>query len=394
MTVSDLISWRPLSSHISASADRSSPLRGFAPTRGPRLAAAGTAARVPGKQTSPYRRLLNAARDIFYIAVAAAVGLSCDGSGKPPRPKVVLYCSADRVYAEPIIAEYEKRTGVDVLPLFDTEDTKTVGLVRRIQAEAAAPIADVFWSSEVFHTVRLAREGLLAPYAGAATADWPKHLRDPDGLWHGFALRARVIAYHTGRVKPDEAPRKLEDLLDPKWKGRIAMAMPLAGTTSGDVASWYVHYGPDRAEEILRGLKANQVKLAAGNSHAVRMLSTGRADVCLTDTDDVYAGQRNGWRIAFHYLDQGGAGVLVIPNTAAMIKGGPNPEQGRKLMAFLLGGQVECRLAESDSHNTPIRVTESDPAWKYRIPNQLDIDYQKVADQLPTAIEKGMEILR
>jgi iron(III) transport system substrate-binding protein len=331
----------------------------------------------------------------FLMAVWAG-GLGCSGCGKADRPQVVLYCSADRVYAEPIIAEYEKRSGVDVRVLFDTEDTKTVGLVRRIRAEArgGSPAADVFWSSEVFHTVRLAGEGLLAPYAGAEVADWPKHLKDPQGLWYGLALRARVIAYHTGRVKADEAPGKLEDLLEAKWKDRIAMAKPVAGTTTGDVASWFVHYGPQRAQHILRGLKANRVKLAGGNSKAVRMLATGRADVCLTDTDDVYAGQRNGWPIAFRYLDQGGRGVLVIPNTAAMVKGGPNPEQGRKLMAFLLGGEVERRLAESDSHNTPIRMTESDPHWKYRIPNQLEIDYQRVADHLSTAIEKGMEILR
>ncbi|HUU23674.1 MAG TPA: extracellular solute-binding protein [Phycisphaerae bacterium] len=335
---------------------------------------------------------------LFTIAATMAglltAGLSCSRGSTPSTPRVVLYCSADRVYAEPIIAEYEKATGVDVLALYDSEDAKTVGLAKRIRAEARAPVADVFWSSEVFHTVRLAREGLLAPYAGAETADWPRHFKDPDGLWHGFALRARVIAFHTGRVKADEAPRRLEDLLDARWKGRIAMAKPLAGTTQGDVASWFVHYGPQRAEEMLRGLKANQVKLVAGNSAAVRMLSEGRADVCLTDSDDVYSGQRNGWSIAFHYLDQGGAGALVIPNTAAMIKGGPDPEQGRKLMAFLLGGQVERRLAASDSHNTPVRLDVAEVDQAYRIPRQLEVDYGQVADHLPTAVEKGMEILR
>ena len=329
------------------------------------------------------------------ILVAASVGgFSCSRSSGPSRPRVVLYCSVDRVYAEPILAEYEKRTGVDVLALYDSEDTKTVGLVRRLRAEAKAPAADVFWSNEIFHTVRLARDGLLAPYAGAEAAGWPQHLKDPRGLWHGFALRARVIAYHTDRVKADEAPRRLEDLLDAKWKGRIAMAKPVAGTTQGDVASWFVHYGPQRAGQILCGLKANGVKLAAGNSHAVRMLSEGRADVCLTDTDDVYSGQRNGWPIAFHYLDQGGAGVLVIPNTAALIGNGPHPEQGRQLMAFLLGGEVERRLAASDSHNAPVRLDPSEADAKYRIPKPLAIDYAQVADCLPIAVEKGMEILR
>jgi len=331
---------------------------------------------------------------IAVVVALLAAGLSCSRSSTPSKPKVVLYCSTDRDYAEPIIAAYEKATGVDVLPLFDSEDVKHVALVKRIRAEAEAPAADVFWSSEIFHTVRLAKEGLLAPYTDEGVADWPAHLKDPKGLWYGFGLRARVIAYHTARVKADEAPKRLEDLLDPKWKGRVAMAQPVAGTTQGDVASWFVHYGPKRAEEILRGLKANEVKLVKGNSIAVRMLSEGRADVCLTDTDDVYRGQANGWAIDFHFLDQGGEGALVIPNTASLIKGGPNPEQGRKLMAFLLGGEVERRLAASDSHNTPVRLDPSEVDGKYRVPASLAVDYGQVAEKLPTAVEKGMEILR
>ena len=97
------------------------------------------------------------------------------------------------------------------------------------------------------------------------------------------------------------------------------MAAPEFGTTGGDVASWFAHYDSARATEILEGLKANDIRLVAGNSTAVRMVATGQADVCFTDTDDVYAAQRNGWPIAMNPLDQGGAGALVIPNTAALL---------------------------------------------------------------------------
>ncbi len=84
------------------------------------------------------------------------IGLSC--RDRSDRPQVVLYCSVDQEIAEPIIAEFEKHSGVKVLAKYDTEASKTVGLVQRIRAEAAAPAADVFWSGEVFHTIRLARE--------------------------------------------------------------------------------------------------------------------------------------------------------------------------------------------------------------------------------------------
>ena len=334
-----------------------------------------------------------------FLTLAACVPAACRSAPPPETPQqVVVYCSVDQQIAEPVLARFEKDTGVKVLARFDTEAAKTVGLVQRLRTESARPAADVFWSGEVFHTVRLAQEGLLAPYLGAGEAPapmpWPKGLADPQGRWHGFALRARVIAYHTGRVKAKEAPKRIEDLLDPKWRGRVVMASPEAGTTSGHVAALFVFYGPQVAEQMLKGLCANGVRLVSGNSTAVRMVATGQADVCLTDTDDVYAAQRNGWPVAMHLCGHGEQGALVIPNTVALIKGAPHPEAARRLMAFLLGEDVERMLAASDAHTTPVHESVAKEFPAYAIPDRLPVDYAKVADMLPAAIETATKILR
>ncbi len=327
-------------------------------------------------------------------ALYLSVGVSCNSNSDQEQPSVGLYFSVDQAVAEPIIAEFERNSGIKVLARFDTESSKTVGLVQRLRAEAETPVADVFWSSEVFYTIRLAREGILASYTGDQTNNWPKGFLDPQKRWYGFALRARVIVYSTKRVSKEEAPKCLEELLDPKWKGRLAMAWPEFGTTGGDVASWFAHYGQDKAESILVALKNNKVRLVEGNSSAVRMVATGQADVALTDTDDVYAGQRNGWPIAMNYLNQGDDGVLVIPNTAAIIAGAPHRDQANKLMAFLLSEQVETMLARSDSHNTPVHKSLAEQFPEYAIPNHLNIDYEKVTEKLPMAIRAASRILR
>ena len=172
------------------------------------------------------------------------------------------------------------------------------------------------------------------------------------------------------------------------------MAAPEFGTTGGDVASWFAHYDFTRAKETLERLKANEIRLVAGNSTAVRMVATGQADVCFTDTDDVYAAQRNGWPVAMNYLDQGGDGALAIPNTAALIKGGGNPEEAEELMEFLLNEQLEQMLLVSDSHNCPIRSAPAEQFKMYAIPKPLSVDYEKIADRLPMAIRTAREILR
>ena len=329
----------------------------------------------------------------LLIALLSFAGLSCKSKSNESRRQIVLYCSVDQVVAEPIVAEFEKQTGIKVLARYDTEAGKTVGLTQLLRAQKDSPVADVFWSSEVFHTIRLARERLLTSYHGDDVKDWPGPA-DPQGRWYGFALRARVIGYSTKRVSSADAPKTLEELLESKWKGRIVMADPRFGTTGGDVASWFAHYGGEQATEILNALKNNEVRIVDGNSTAVRMVATGQADVCMTDTDDVYAAQRNGWPVAMNYLDQNGDGVLTIPNTVAIIKGGPNPDEAESLLKFLLSEKVERMLARSDSHNTPVRASLAAEFTDYAIPEPLEIDYEKVADELPTAIRRAGEVLR
>lgn len=305
---------------------------------------------------------------------------------------VVLYCSADQTAAEPVIAEFEKVTGIKVKVRFDSEATKTVGLVQKIRAESGRPLADVFWSNEIFNTIRLGNEGLLEPFRNEQTQNQPGPA-DVNGCWYGFAMRARVIAYNNNKIKDTEAPKTLEQLLDSKWRGRMVMADPGFGTTGGDVASWFAHYGQARATEILKSLAANKVKLVEGNSTAVRMIASGQADVCLTDTDDVYAAIRNNWPVSMNYLDVNSAGCLVIPNTAAIIKGAPHRLQAERLMDFLLSERREEILVESDSHNTPVHKDIARKYPQYAIGSALKLDYSEIAARLPSAIRLAREIL-
>jgi iron(III) transport system substrate-binding protein len=330
------------------------------------------------------------------LAVAAILAAGCEGRGGAEanaQRKVVVYCSVDPEFAAGILEAFEKHTGVRAVVRYDEEATKTTGLVQRLRAEAGHPAADVFWSGECFQTIALADEGILAPYRGPAVKDWPAQFADPNGRWHAFGLRMRVIAWNTRRVKPAEAPNKIEDLLDAKWKGRLVMANPAFGTTRGDVASWFAHYGPRRAREILRGLAGNGMRQVQGNSTAVRTVAHGEADVCLTDTDDVYVARRNGWPIAMAPLDQGGAGALAIPNTVALVKGAGNEAAAGELIEFLLSETVERMLADSESHNVPVRPALAAQYAKYALGKPLEIDYRKVAADQPAAIAAVKEIL-
>ncbi len=339
-----------------------------------------------------FNRLLGPAAGMTVLLCAAMISFS--GCHKEPgKPVLVVYCSADQEYAEPILAEFQKKTGIQLQVRYDSEANKTVGLIQRLRAEKAQPVADVFWSNEVFHTIRLAQEGLLQPYRSNKLPACGAYCAG-DACWHGMALRARAIAYNPQRVKAEQAPRRLEDLLAAKWKGRLAMAGPQFGTTGGDVASWFVHYGPEQARRILQGLADNKVRLADSNSAAVKLVATGQVDAALTDTDDVYAAQRNGWSVAMNLLDQDGQGALVIPNTVAIVRNGPHADLAGRLVEYLLSQAVEEALATSDAHNTPADPVLREKFKQYEIPHPLKIDYAKVSQAMPEALAAANEVLK
>ena len=334
---------------------------------------------------------------VLCIGILVAALCGCRDTSTPPK-QAVLYCSVDQDIAKPIVEAFEKQTGIKVLARYDSEASKTVGLVQKLRNEAAHPAADVFWSNEMVYMIRLAREGLLQAVNENPAADavypWTGTITGPQEMWRGFALRVRAIAYNTKKVTKEQAPKKLEDLLDPRWKGRIVMARPEFGTTGGDIASWFAHYGPDKAKEILRGLKANDVRFVDGNSMSAQAVADGRAEIGLTDSDDAYAQQREKNPVGFNYLDQGGEGVLTIPNTVALVKGGPHAAEAKALYEFLLGKKVERMLAGSDSHNTPVRPEVAKDFPQYAIGHPLKIDYEKVADQIGPALDACKEVFK
>ncbi|MFN7021069.1 MAG: extracellular solute-binding protein [Phycisphaerales bacterium] len=343
----------------------------------------------------------NAARRAFMLASLGVLLAACeraappaDGSpdGKPPAP-VVVYCSADAPIAQPVLDAFEKKTGIPVKPVFDTEATKVTGLVNRIIAEQEAGrfSADVWWSGEPFGTIRLANARALAEYhSGTAEHDfaeilgegWPRALRASDGTWYGFARRVRVLIYNTRFVTEEDVPRDLSYLADPRFKGRVALARPEFGTTRGHMAALRT-LGRDVFRDWLEDLARNDVRLYDGNASVARAVGSGEMWLGLTDSDDAYIAKANGWPVGFiavsnvpvrswhrRALSSAGTrleafpeGSMQVPSTVAMLRNAPNPAGAARLIDFLLSRQCEAMLASSESRNLPTpRGLETTPA--------------------------------
>ena len=122
------------------------------------------------------------------------------------RPRVVLYCAQDPPFAESLLADFTRNTGVEVASKFDTEADKSVSLYEALVREKAHPRCDVFWNNEILHVMRLRQHGLLEPYASPAAATYPDWTRPADQTWQAFAARARILLVNT-KVPAAERPR-------------------------------------------------------------------------------------------------------------------------------------------------------------------------------------------
>lgn len=266
----------------------------------------------------------------------------------------VVYTSTDQEYAEVVLKEAEAAIGQKVTAVFDAEASKTVGLERRLAAEKSKPKADIFWNSEFLRTHRLDKQGLLAATNVDKSFNLPAGVVTPHSV--GFGIRGRVLAVHTPSVPETDRPKRIEDLTDPRWKGKVAIGQPLFGTTSTHFAALHAQWGEAKFTTFLKALKANGVMILPGNGDVRDAVVAGRAWVGLTDTDDAIGALRRQQPLAMVFPDQQGEGAFGVYMTVAKIAGGPNPAGAQKLVEYLSSEKTETRLIELGAVQIPVRA--------------------------------------
>jgi iron(III) transport system substrate-binding protein len=299
-------------------------------------------------------------------------------------PELVVYSALDKEFAEPILESYGGVTGVTVLPKFDIESTKTVGLAEAIIQEKSRPRCDVFWNNEILHTLRLEKLGLLDPYQPTNAGDYPANMQSPVHTWHGFAARARVLIVNTNLVPEEKRPDSVLDLIDPEWKGRVGIAKPLFGTAATHAAVLFSKWGDDEAKKFFADVKEN-CKIEAGNKQVARDVASGALAWGVTDTDDAIGELESGMPVAIIYPDQAPdqMGTLFIPNTVAIIKGCPHPMEARRFVDSLLTPQIETQLAKSASAQIPLnkKVKDKLRTESPKTIRAMEVDFQAASEK-------------
>jgi iron(III) transport system substrate-binding protein len=323
---------------------------------------------------------------VLAAVVLAGVWLSLLPSSGTDLKTLVVYCAHDRVFAEQILDDFTRLTGIRVQVRYDTEATKSLGLINLIVQERQQPRCDVFWNNELLGMVELQQQGMLVPYQGSGWQRMPERYRDAGGCWVGFAARMRVAIFNIQQVSAGEEILQTLFTLEPS---RLAVAKPLFGTTLTHYTVLWNVWGSEKLKTWHQDLRLRGLREVDGNAAVKDLVARGTCDAGLTDTDDVFVALDEGLpvemlpvRVANEPGDEkdqeGSKFTICIPNTVGIIHGTKHRDAAERLVNFLVSAETELKLAQSRARQIPLGPVD---------PSQIPPEVQKLTDWAKDGID-------
>ena len=195
---------------------------------------------------------------IFTFIIHTIISFSAYSAGE-----VNVYSYRQPILIDPFFEKFTNSTGIKVNVLHAKK-----GLLERLLSEGSNTPADVVLTVDIARLNQFVEEDVLTPVESSVLQkNIPSHLRDSEKRWFAFSKRARIVVASKDRVEPG-AIKKIEDLSDPEWKGRICTRKGSHDYNRSLLASIIAAHGEAKAEEWTRGLVANLARKPEGNDRA------------------------------------------------------------------------------------------------------------------------------
>jgi iron(III) transport system substrate-binding protein len=293
------------------------------------------------------------------LVSALTLAVLAGSAGAQAQKKLVVYSANESTLNDLVFNAFTKETGIQVEPV-------TAGsgvIVRRIQAEKQRPLGDIIWG--VSRSLLQSNKALFTPYLSKNHDAIPAEYRDPDNLWIGNNLHLLVILQNTKLLPATDGPKSWADLLDPKWKGKIAFTDPansgsaytnvtmLVDLWGGGEAGWtkvkalFANMKVlNRSSLVFQGVGNGEYPLGISLEYAGPMWAAGGAPVKTIYPSD---------------------GTLATMEGVAIIKGGPNLESAKAFVDY---------INRKDVREMILKAT-------YRRPARGDLDLSTLPGGLP-----------
>ena len=325
-------------------------------------------------------------------ATAATAALLClTAFGASPASadgEVNVYTYRETKLIQPLFDAFTKDTGIKVNVV-----SASSGLEQRIKAEGANSPADVLLTVDIGRIDEAVQVGVTQPIkSDVIDKIVPAQYRDPDGHWAGISMRARVIYASKDRVKQDAIT--YEELADPKWKGKICIRSGQHIYNNALIAAYIAHHGEAKAEEWLKGVKANLAqKPSGGDRETARDVAAGKCDIGIGNTYywalmNNNEPDKKAWadatKVILPTFQDGGTHVNI--SGVVLAKHAPNKANAMKFIEWLASEKAQHMHADLN-YEYPVRTgIELNPTIAgYGKLNADPIPISKIADNKKAA---------
>ncbi|OFZ88991.1 MAG: Fe(3+) ABC transporter substrate-binding protein [Betaproteobacteria bacterium RBG_16_66_20] len=293
---------------------------------------------------------------VSYKQFCVAAVLAATTSVAFPQDNKVLNLYSSRHYQtdEALYSNFTRQTGIRINRIEAGEDA----LIERLRNEGERSPADVLVTVDAGRLWRAEQLGFFQPVKSALLdARIPASLREPGGLWYGFSLRARLIAYNKARVKPADVPT-YESLAEPKWKDRVCMRSSTNIYNLSLMGAIIDHLGEQKAEQWAQAVRANLAREPrGGDTDQLKSVAAGECDLTLTNQyyyarlvrSDKADEREIAAKLGVVFPNQASWGTHVNISGAGVMKHAPNRQAAVKFLEYLAGDEAQRYFADGNN---------------------------------------------
>jgi iron(III) transport system substrate-binding protein len=315
-------------------------------------------------------------RKVLFLLVAAALAVACGGDRRIP---LLVYSPHGRDLLSLMQKSFEARhPDVAVHWL----DMGSQDVYDRVRSEAANPQGDVWYGGPRSIFARGAADGLLAPYQPPWAGAVPEVSRQKDNLFFGVYRTAPVLVFNSSAVPAAEAPKDWDDLLDPRFHGRLLIRDPLASGTMRTVFGMILARSlaetgsTERGFAWLRRLDDQTKEYLQNPALLIEKLDRREGWVTIWELTDMLWQKQRGAPLDFRFPK---SGTPLIDDSVGLIKGAPHPELAKAFIDFVGSSEAQT-LAATQAFRLPARTDlppERLPPWARSVladlvPAQID----------------------
>jgi iron(III) transport system substrate-binding protein len=279
----------------------------------------------------------------------------------------------------PLARAFEKKYGIRVAYARANSGPTAIKILN--EANAGRVQADIFDGISTLSP--LLERGLVAGYVPSTAAQYPPELKDPDGTWIATNLYFLTAGINTTLVRPAEAPQTYEDLLDPKWKGRIAWNVTSSAGAPGFVGNILMSMGEQKGMAYLKQLAKQDIKGTDASSRAVldQVIAGDYPLALMIFSHHTVISANKGAPTTWLKMEP----VAAAMNTTSLLKAAPHPNAGKLLIEFLTSTEGQTVLQKANYLPALPTVPAKTPTLKPKEGNF------RVNFLPPAAFEKNMK---